>query len=110
MLTKSDLSAIQKVVDSSIQKEVNPLKGDFKTLQTGMDSMQGNVKTLQTGMDSLRTDATSLKKDVKNIKSSVRRLNKTADVIIDHFDRNQVRLRKRVDKIENHIELTSSSI
>lgn len=75
MLTKSDLSAIQKIVDGSIQRETEPIK-----------------------------------KDIKNIKSNQRGLNKTVNVMIDHFDRDRASLRKRVDNIEKHIGISNSSV
>ena len=68
MLTKSDLSQIQQVM----QIEVNPIKKDIK----------------------------SLKKDMKYVK-------KTVGVMIDLFDKQDIRLHKRVVRIENHLGLTN---
>lgn len=102
MLTKSDLTAIQKIVDSSIQKEINPLKDDVRSLQAGMSTVQSDVNIL-------KTEFSSIKKDIKNIKSNQRGLNKTVNVMIDHFDRDRVSLRKRVDNIEKHVGITNSS-
>lgn len=68
MLTKSDLSQIQKVV----QNEVEPVK-----------------------------------KDIKSLKKNVRYIKKTVDVMVDLFDRRDIKLNKRVTRIEAHLGLAN---
>lgn len=82
MLTKSDLSKIQKVV----QNEVEPIKTD--------------VSSLKQDVGVLKRDVGSLKKDMKHVK-------KTVDVMIDLFDRQDIKLHKRVVRIEEHLGLTN---
>ena len=66
MLTKQDLSEIQKV----IQKEVEPIKKDIKTI---------------------KSDATQIRSDVKTV--------------INLFDKEYLELRKKVERIEEHLNL-----
>lgn len=50
----------------------------------------------------------SLKEELKPIKSDVAKIRKDIDVIIALFDREYVNLRKRVEKIEEHLGLSST--
>lgn len=64
MLTKSDLSQIEKIVEP-------------------------------------------IKKDVKVIKSDLKRVKKTVDVMAKVFDKEDVLLRKKVKRIEEHLGLSA---
>ncbi|MBI4096691.1 MAG: hypothetical protein HY425_03155 [Candidatus Levybacteria bacterium] len=55
---------------------------------------------IQQELAPVKQDIASLKKDMKYIK-------KTVDVMIDLFDRQDIRLSKRVDKTEAHLGLTT---
>ncbi len=85
MLTKSDLSQIERIME--------PIKTDISSLKQ-------DVGVLKQDVGSLKKDAGSLKKDMKYVK-------KTVDVMIDLFDRQDIRLSKRVDKIESHLGLAN---
>ena len=90
MLTKSDLSQIGKIIRDEttpiIQQELAPIKEDVA---------------------SLKTDVAVLKKDVGSLKKNVRYIKKTVGVMIDLFDRQDIKLIKRVDKIEAHLGFTN---
>lgn len=71
MLTKTDLSQIQKIVNTESKKaiiqELKPLKEDI----------------------------THIRKDIKTI--------------VNYFDREYLQLRKRVERLENHLHLSPLS-
>lgn len=48
-----------------------------------------------------------LKKDVKILKKSVKKIEKTLDIVIKTFDDQDVKMAKRVTKIEQHLNLPS---
>ena len=66
MLTKQDLSEIQKVV----QKQVDPIKKYIKTIKTDISQIRTDIKT-----------------------------------VINFFDKEYLEFRKRVDRIEEHLDL-----
>jgi chromosome segregation ATPase len=70
MLTKQDLSEIQKV----IQKEVDPIKIDIKTIKSDISQIRSDIKT-----------------------------------VINFFDKEYLELRKRVERIEEHLNLPPGS-
>lgn len=97
MLTKSDLSQIGKLIRDEttpiVQQELAPVKKD--------------VASLKADVGVLKQDVGSLKKDVGFLKKNVRYIKKTVDVMIDLFDRQDIKLIKRVDKIEAHLGFTN---
>lgn len=48
-----------------------------------------------------------LKKDVKILKKSVKKIEKTLDVAIKAFDEEDVKMAKRITKIEQHLNFPS---
>lgn len=81
MLTKDDLREIRGIVKDEIKTEIDPLKKDVKELK-------GDVKTL-------RTDVSKIRKGM--------------DTIVSSFDREYLELRERVENIEHHLGIASSS-
>lgn len=49
-----------------------------------------------------------IKKDIKTLKSDIKKIQKTTDAMLDVLDREDVALRRRVEKIEDHLALASS--
>jgi len=81
MLTKSDLSQIGNVID----EKLDPIKKDLKTVQGGLQTVQ---------------------KDLKYLKKKVNRIDKTVSLTVKNYDEGDVRLERRVRKVEQHIGLT----
>jgi len=77
MLNKDDLQAIQGVLETTIDKKLQPLIRDFDTLKK-------EIKPIK-----------SMQKDIKSIKKNI-------DVMIDLFDNQDVKLGKRIEKLEIH--------
>ncbi|HUQ85455.1 MAG TPA: hypothetical protein VM077_03970 [Candidatus Limnocylindrales bacterium] len=94
MLTKNDLTQIRDVVKEVVQVEVEPIKQDVKLLQKGMVSMQADVGSLLRDIKILKTNDTKIRKDLKTT--------------IDYFDRDNVVLHKKVERIEKHLGLANN--
>lgn len=56
----------------------------------------------------IHQEVNPIKKDIKTLKLDVKKIQKTIDTMLDVLDREDVTLRKRVEKIEDHLALTSS--
>lgn len=87
MLTKQDFSQIKKIVEQS----VNSIKVD--------------VSGLKKDVSGLKTDVSGLKKDMTDVKKDITKIRKDIDVIISVFDRDYLDLRRRIDRIETHLQL-----
>lgn len=78
MLTKSDLQAIQKIVKSGGDSVKSELRSEFRQ---------------------------TLIKELKPIKSSIKKIEKNTDVMVSSFNRDDMRLVKRVKRIEGYLHL-----
>ncbi len=89
MLTKSDLNQIRVVVneevDAVVDEKLEPIKKDLTIL---------------------KSDVTDLKKDVKYLKKKVNRIDRTVSLTVKNYDEGDIKLERRVKKIEDHIGLT----
>ena len=68
---------------------------------------KSDLSQIERIMEPIKTDIGVLKQDVGSLKKNVRYIKKTVDVMIDLFDRQDIKLIKRVDKIEAHLGLTN---
>ena len=93
MLTNTDLKEIDKVVTKRVKNEVNPLKKDINTIKSDVYKVWNEVGLM--------------KKDVKTIKFDVSQVRKDVKVISSFFDREYLELRKRVDRIEEHLGIAT---
>ena len=71
MLTKSDLSQIQKIVNTESKKVIT--------------------------------------QELKPIKEDITHIRKDTKIIVNYFDREYLQLRKRVERLENHLHLSPLS-
>ncbi|KKU03133.1 MAG: hypothetical protein UX03_C0022G0012 [Candidatus Woesebacteria bacterium GW2011_GWE1_45_18] len=87
MLTKTDLTAIDKIV----QKRTGPLEKGQASLEKGQASLEKGQASLEKGQASLE--------------KGLRRIEKKLDKTINFFDREHLQLRKRVETIEHKLEI-----
>lgn len=93
MLTKTDLNQIRGVV----HEEVNVIIDEKLKLE---------LEPIKNGLTDLKSSVTDMKKDVKYLKKKVNRIDKTVNLIVRNYDEADVKLHRRVKKIEDHIGLT----
>ncbi|HLC94486.1 MAG TPA: hypothetical protein VJH96_02885 [Patescibacteria group bacterium] len=101
MLTSDDITAIKNLINEAnqpLKQDINVLKQDVKTLKQNIDILKSDVNTL-------KKDVAILKKDVRKMKRDIATINKKINTIIALFDRDYMHIRKRVDRIETHLNL-----
>lgn len=76
MLTKADLSKIQKII--------NPIGKD---------------------LNGIKKDVSGLKQDVGGLKQNVKQMGKKLDTVIDFFDRQNIGVEKRLSRVEKTLHL-----
>ena len=107
-LTKSDLQQIGNIVEEKLQPiktDVGQLKTDVAGLKTDVGQLKTDVAGLKTDVGQLKTDMTGVKKDLKSVKKDVRYLRKTINIVVKNYDEGDVRLDRRVTRIETHLGL-----
>ena len=76
MLTKTDLKQIEGIVQGVVRNETRQI--------------------IQQELEPIRKDTKTLKRDMRYVK-------KTIDIMVRMFNEDDVKLRKRVEKIEDHL-------
>lgn len=89
MLTKSDLKQIGNVVDQRLEQGLEPIKKD---------------------LGSLKEDVGNLKEDMKYLKKKVNRIDKTVSLVVKNYDEGDVKLARRVKRIEEHLRITDQPV
>lgn len=62
-------------------------------------------KVIENKLEPVRKDISEVKSDLKDVKKRVRKTEKTVDVIARLYDAQDVKLAKRVVRIEQHLDL-----
>ena len=92
MLTKTDLNQIRKVVREEIETESRSLE----------ENLQGEIKLVRI---EIQKDIRALTNRVKSLEIITNRIQKDIKSIINFFDKEFLQLRKRVEKVEEHLNL-----
>lgn len=92
MLTKTDLTQIRKIVREEIETESKSLKED----------LLGEIKLVRI---ELQKEIRALASRVKNIEIAIKKIQKDIKSIINFFDKESLQLRKRIERIEDRLNL-----
>ena len=110
MLTKDDFSSIKKIIREEIGNEV---KDAVSTLESkiiiSLMQTQSSIGDLEDRIKNLAIKLDGVDKNVKENKKNIGKLQKTLDVAIKMFNEDDVKLEKRVRKIETHLRLPSKN-
>lgn len=91
MLTKTDLNQIQKIVKTEVQGETRKIVRE----ETSKIVQSETRKIVKEELVPIKEDITHIRKDIKTI--------------VNYFDREYLNLRKRVERIEDHLNLSQLS-
>lgn len=111
MLTKNDLAAIKKIIRETVREEleleIRSIRDDLESriiLSTG--EIKLHISKLEDRVKNVELDVREIKKSVKTVKYHVSKLAKDVSVVIKVSDESTTILRKRVDRIEDHIHIS----
>lgn len=96
MLTKTDLKAIDKIVKKRIREEVEAESQNTKK-ELSSEMKMNLVRTL--------TELRELKDRLKNVEIDIRKIQKDLKYTVDFLDKEGLRITKRVERIEKHLNL-----
>lgn len=117
MLTKTDILAIDKIVQKRVREEVetegknikDSLGSDIRTsrmrIQEDVRELSNRVKNLEVGTGRLEKTSAIVKKDIATVKKSLASIEKKIDKSVDFIDREYLALQKKVERIEKHLKL-----
>lgn len=106
MLTKNDLSQIRKVVREEVEVEAKTTRTDIEyeikrvriEFSLRLDKVEDYLKNIDIKNSRLEKEMQKMRKDITQIKKDINSL-------IGYSDENHIRLRKRIEKIEEQINL-----
>ena len=92
MLTKSDLKEFRKIVREEVESESQNLKLE----------LQGDIKISQMR---ILNEIGELKNRLKNLEIKVDKIQKDLKIVVSFFDKEELRLQKRITRMEEHLRL-----
>lgn len=107
MLTKTDLSQIKKIVREEIESEVETLATSLRSeIKFARMEIQNDIKNLSNRMKDLEIKVKDLGTLVRSTQKCLKRIEKKLDKSINFLDIDYLALKKRVEAIEQHINLS----
>ncbi|HSW47622.1 MAG TPA: hypothetical protein VLG67_00935 [Candidatus Saccharimonadales bacterium] len=109
MLTKNDLEKISDLLKGEtnpIKVNVTELSSGVAELSSGVNELSSGVAELSSGVAELKSGVVELRKEFKKQGKDIKYLRKTLDLAIDHFDNRDIKLRKEIDQIKQHVGMT----
>jgi len=95
MLTKTDFLQIRKIIREEIEVESKSLQED----------LQGEIKLARI---EIQKDIRDLKSKIKDLEISSNKIQKDIKKIVGFFDEEYLQVRKRVERLEEHLNLPSN--
>ncbi|MBI2007242.1 MAG: hypothetical protein HYS83_00855 [Candidatus Blackburnbacteria bacterium] len=114
MLTKTDLSQIKKIVREEIESEVETLATSLRSeikfarmeIQNDIKNLSSRIKDLEIKMKDLEIKVKDLGILARSTQKCLKRIEKKLDKSINFLDIDYLALKKRVEAIEQHINLS----
>ena len=128
MLTQNDLQAIGKIINDTLDLRLPLIENKIESLETKLtkradsleiqlnkktDSLGIKIGSLETKMGSFEEKLASVEKKLlrkidfldKKTNRGFKSVDKKLDVIINYFDYENIDIKKRLNRIENHLGL-----
>ncbi len=113
------IKRIGEVVDEKVATQLEPIKKRLDSIDSRLDNVDARLDKVDTRIDGFdqkldgfdqKLDGfdhrlATLEKGQKSQGKSLKKLQKTLDVVITTFDRGDIQLHKRVQRIETHLGL-----
>lgn len=94
MLTKTDFLQIRKIIREEVETESKSLQED----------LQGEIKLARI---EIQKDIRDLKGKIKDLEIATGKVQKDIKKIVGFFDEEYLQIRKRVERLEEHLNLPS---
>lgn len=109
MLTRTDLQSIDKLVSKRIREEIEAegrnIRDELKSdIISSRIRIQQEIRDLADRIKNLEIRTNSLEKDIKK---DFQKLNKRFTDLFDFLDKDQLKTSKRVERIEQHLNLST---
>ena len=93
MLDKNDLQAIQELIQTSIQSNLQPINDRLDKMDARLDTMQDDI--------------TIIKSDVKTLKNDVKFNHKTEINVIDYIENRLEKIDSKINQLKAELNKTA---
>lgn len=120
-MQKLDLGQIGTLVRKIVREEVsvevknsthvleNQIRQSRMQIQDEINQLDNRMKNVEISVDNLDKDVDYLKKGMTDVQRRVKKIEKNVDTIARLYDETDVKLAKRVSRLENHLGLASDN-
>ncbi len=109
MLTKSDLEQIGEVVDKKVAARTTPLEKGLDNVNKRLDGMDTRFDHVDKRLSGIDTRFDHVDKRLSGIEKLQKRhsrdIKQKLNMIIDYFEKEWVRVQKRIDQIQSHLRI-----
>lgn len=92
------LEQISKVITAKLDEKLEPINGR-------LDGIEKRLNGTDKRLDGIEKRLDGIENDIKTLKKNNRKLQKGQEQILNFLDRQDTRLFKRVERIEDHLHL-----
>ncbi len=86
MLDERDLQAIAKLIDTSLDMKLAPIKEDLEQVKADLDQVKEDSKQMKADLDQVKVDLEQLKEDHEVTRGALNRLLEWSDKVSDAVD------------------------
>lgn len=116
MLTKNDLTEIAKLLkplEDKIDARFGKVEERLDKLGLRLDKIEARMEELEEELKDVKEDTASsifqVRVEIKEVEQRIKRsVRESQNVVIDFFDKEFNKIKKRVDRIEDHLKLPSA--
>jgi len=115
MLTKTDLQAINKIVKKTVREEVSregkTIRSEIRTeIKLLKMELSNRIAAVENRLSETEIKLTNIEKDIAQIKKDIKKIKKDLAYNVDFMDRDYLRLQKRVERVEEHLNLSPAAL
>lgn len=107
MLTNKDFEKIRLIVREEVQSQLKPAKEDVAQTKRDIITIKQDMSLIKKDMLILKQDVALVKKNLVIVKKDIIQIRKDQKIIVNFFDHEYLELRRRVERIEEHLNLQS---
>lgn len=106
MLSKSDLDLIEQ----RLSKQLEPVKTELKSTNVRLNSVDKRLSSVENKLSTQSKQINTLDKHVNSLDQQIKSVKKDTSYMVNFLDRENLKVVKRVEKIEKHLGLPTPQL
>lgn len=111
MLTKTDLKQIQTIVRQEVTREGKTIRSDIRgEMKLLKMELSNRITQVEERLANIEIRLTNVEKDIFLIKKDIKKIKKDLIYSVDFLDREFLQLNRRVERIEERLNLPATAL